>query len=76
MGKNRDLLHILLLVLLGMFIPFCISIALTYGLDFQKIGLTFFYFLLIFGVELLVVYLYFSLSNWRANRHLNKYKSK
>ena len=59
MGKNRDLIQILALVIIGMFIPFLGSIAITYGLDFTnvnnllKIGSTFGYFLLIFGIELM-----------------------
>ena len=82
MGKNRDLIQILTLVLVGMFIPFLISITITYGLnltnigDLIKIGSTFGYFLLIFGIELLIVYLYFAISNKMANKNMEKYKPK
>jgi len=82
MGKNRDLIQILTLVLFGMFIPFLISITITYGLnltnigDLIKIGSTFGYFLLIFGIELLIVYLYFAISNKMANKNMEKYKPK
>ena len=82
MGKNRDLIQILTLVLLGMFIPFLFSITITYGLnltnlgDLIKIGSTFGYFLLIFGIELLIVYLYFTISNKLANKNMEKYKLK
>ena len=82
MGKNRDLIQILTLVLIGMFIPFLISITITYGLDLTnmsdliKIGSTFGYFLLIFGIELLIVYLYFTISNKMANKNMEKYKPK
>lgn len=80
MGKHRDLTGILLLVIIGMFIPFLGSIAITYGFNFTqidnwlKIGSTFGYFLLIFAVELLFVYIYFTLSNKFAEKRLKKYK--
>lgn len=82
MGKNKDLIQILMLVLIGMFIPFLISITITYGLDLTnmddliKIGSTFGYFLLIFGIELLIVYLYFTTINKMANKNMEKYKPK
>ena len=82
MGKNKDLILILSLVLIGMFIPFLCSITITYGLDLTnmadmvKIGSTFGYFLLIFGIEMLIVYLYFTISNWLANKNMDKYKPK
>jgi uncharacterized membrane protein len=76
MGKNRDLLQVLLLILIGMFIPFLGSITLSYGFEIKKIGVTFLYFLVIFGVELGFVYLYFTLSSKRANKKMEKYKPK
>lgn len=82
MGKNRDLIQILALVVIGMFIPFVGSIAITYGLDFTdvdnwlKIGNTFGYFLLIFAVELGLVILYFTISNKIASNKMDKHKSK
>lgn len=76
MGKHRDVIQVLLLVLVGMFFPFLGSIALTYGLEIRKIGLTFVYFIGIFGIELGVVFLYFTVSSIRANKHLEKYKPK
>ena len=77
MGKNRDLIQILTLVLIGMFVPFFGSVAINYGLDdLLKIGSTFGYFLLIFGIELGVVYLYFNITNRFASKNLNKYKTK
>ena len=76
MGKNRDLVKVLLLILVGMFIPFLGSIALSYGLVPQKIVVTFLYFLVIFGLELGSVYLYFSLSGRRANKMIEQYKPK
>jgi hypothetical protein len=74
MGRNKDLLNILTIVLIGMFIPFIGSITITYGLNIFKIGITFVYFLLIFGVELLLVYLYFTITNWVAGKEIDKYK--
>ncbi len=80
MGKHRDLAGILLLVIIGMFIPFMGSIFITYGFDFTKIadwfilGSTFFYFLLIFGIELLVVFLYFNITSKIASKKIDEYK--
>jgi hypothetical protein len=76
MGKNRDLVKVLLLILFGMFIPFLGSIALSYGLVLEKIVVTFLYFLVIFGCELAVVYVYFTLSGRRANQKMKQYKPK
>ena len=76
MGKNRDLIQILLLVLIGMFIPFLGSITITYGLNITRVATTFAYFLLIFAIELAIVYLYFTISNKMASKNLEKYKQK
>jgi len=76
MGKNRDLIFILSLVVVGMFIPFLGSMIINYGLNLIKIGSTFGYFLLIFAIELGVVYLYFTISNRVANKNIEKYKKK
>ncbi len=78
MGKNRDLIQILALILIGMFIPFLGSLFITFRLDLSsstdllKIGSAFGYFLLIFAVELVVVYLYFRITNTIANKKLNE----
>ena len=80
MSKNRDLVQILVLVIIGMFIPFLGSIIINFGLDisnfdnWMKIGSTFGYFLLIFGIELGVVMLYFKITNKTASKKLEKYK--
>ena len=82
MGKNRDLIQILVLVIVGMFIPFLGSMIINFGLDFtnkvdlMKIVLAFGYFLIIFGIELGVVYLYFNLTNRYANKNIEKFKPK
>jgi len=76
MGKNRDLIQILSLVIIGMFIPFLGSITITHGWNPIKIATTFGYFLLIFGVELGVVYLYFAINNKVASKNMEKYKPK
>ena len=76
MGKNRDLILILSLVVVGMFIPFLGSMIINYGLNLVKIGSTFGYFLLIFAIELGAVYLYFTIGNWVANKNIGKYKKK
>jgi hypothetical protein len=65
-----------------MFVPFLGSIVITFGLDLSdfdnilKIGSAFGYFLLIFGVELVIVYLYYTLSNRIAGKKLEKFKPK
>jgi len=76
MGKNTDLIFILSLVIVGMFIPFLGSIVINYGLDLMKIGSTFAYFLLIFAIELSIVFLYFTISNKASNKNMGKYKPK
>ncbi len=82
MGKNRDLIQILALVIIGMFIPFLGSITITYGLDLTnvnnllKIGSTFGYFLLIFAIELVIVFLYFTITNKIAGKKMDKHKPK
>lgn len=78
MGKNTDLALILSLVVIGMFIPFLGSIVLTYNLDmvildnWLDVSKTFGYFLLIFAIELGVVFLYFTISNNLANKKLKE----
>jgi len=82
MGKNRDLIQILTFVIVGMFIPFLGSMIINFGLEFtnivdlMKIGSAFGYFLIIFGIELGVVYLYFKLTNHYANKNIEKFKPK
>ncbi len=79
MSKNRDLIQILLIITIGMFIPFLGSIVISFKLnplnveDLLKISSTFGYFLLIFGLELLIVYLYFWLTNMSAEKKLNQH---
>jgi hypothetical protein len=80
MGKHRDLIGILLIVIIGMFIPFLGSIFLTYGFNFSslsdwyKLGTTFVYFLILFSFELIVVFLYYKISNYIAEKKLKRYK--
>jgi len=74
MGKNADVIKILLLILLGMFIPFVVSLSLTIGFNMKQIAVTFGYFILIFGIELFVVYLFFTLSNKLAHQKIEKDK--
>jgi len=76
MGKNKDLIQVLLLILVGMLVPFVGSVWLSYGFDVEKIGRTFLYFLVIFGLELLCVYLYFALSGKHATKKLEAYRPK
>ena len=82
MGKNRDLIQILIIVIIGMFIPFLGSIVITFNLNITdsnnilKIGLTFLWFLIIFAVELAIVYVYYTLTNKLVNKKMDKYKPK
>jgi len=82
MSKNRDLVQILLLVIIGMFIPFLGSLLLNFNLDvtsfdsWWKIGSTFGYFLLIFALELGIVFLYFKISSKTASKKMKRYKAK
>jgi len=82
MKKDLDIIKILLIVIIGMFIPFFGSIIITFNLNiinidtWFKTGSTFGYFLLIFGIELLIVMLYFTISNKIYNKKLDKFKRK
>lgn len=76
MAKNTDLAFILALVIIGMFIPFLGSITLTYGFQLGKIAITFGYFLLIFGMEIGLVYLYFAVNAKIAKKKIQKYHPK
>jgi len=76
MGKNRDVIQILLIVILGMFIPFLGSIAINYGFDIWKISSTFGFFLLIFGFELVFVYLYYYFTNSIAKKKIDNLNNK
>lgn len=82
MGKTLDLVQILIIVIIGMFIPFLGSILITFGLDFTnfsdllKIGKTFGWFLVIFAIELALVFIYYQISNKIAEKKLDKLKPK
>ena len=78
MPKHQDLIIILSIVLVGMFIPFLGSLIISFDLnianveDLYLIGSTFGWFLLIFGIELGCVYLYFSVTNKAAQKKIDK----
>jgi type III secretory pathway component EscS len=82
MGKTFDIAQILIIVIIGMFIPFLGSILITFELDFTniydllKIGKTFVWFLVIFAIELVAVFIYFYVSQKIAGKKLNEYKPK
>ncbi len=82
MGKNRDLIQILSIVIIGMLIPFLGSIILSFNLDITnssnllKIFFAFGYFLVFFGIELVVVFLYFQITNKIAGKKIDKFKPK
>ena len=82
MGKYKDIAGILLLIAVGMFIPFIVSIVITFNLDainlenWLKIGSTFGWFLIIFGIELIVVVLYYNIKSKIANKRIKDIKKK
>lgn len=82
MGKTLDLIFILIIVIIAMFIPFIGSILITFGLDFTniddllKIGSTFSWFLLIFGIEILIVFIYFQITGKISSQKIDKYRPK
>ena len=82
MGKTLDLVSILILVIIAMFIPFLGSILITFGPDITnfnyiiKIGSTFFWFLIIFGIELVAVFAYYQITSKIATKKIDKYKPK
>jgi uncharacterized membrane protein len=82
MGKNKDIIQILLIVIIGMLIPFLVSIIISFNLDITntsnllKIIFSFGYFLLFFGIELIIVFLYFQITNKIASKKIDKYKPK
>lgn len=77
MGKNSDLIQILLIVIIGMFIPFLGSLIIVFDVSpvttkgLLTIGSTFGYFLLIFGLELAIVYVYFYSTNTIAQKKID-----
>ncbi|MBS3778142.1 MAG: hypothetical protein KGY50_02475 [Candidatus Thermoplasmatota archaeon] len=77
MGKNTDLIQILLIVIIGMFIPFLGSLIIMFDVSpistegLLTIGSTFGYFLLIFGIELGIVYVYFYSTNAIAQKKID-----
>jgi hypothetical protein len=82
MSKNIDVAKILLIVIIGMFIPFLGSLSIVYGMDItdsddvMKIASTFGYFLLIFAIELIIVFIYYNISNKMAEKKLEEAKKK
>ena len=74
MGNTLDVIKILLLVIIGMFIPFIGSLTLAFKINlfmFQGWGLiitSFLYFLVFFGIELAVVFVYYTLTNRIAQK--------
>lgn len=82
MEKTKDLIQILIIVIIGILIPFTLSIVINFNLDIKninnllKIFSTFGWFLLIFGIELLVVYFYYQITNRISSKKFEKYKPK
>lgn len=82
MGKYKDIAGILLLIIVGMFIPFIVSIVITFNLDatnlenWLKIGSTFGWFLIIFGIELIVVVFYYNITSKIAKKRIKDINKK
>lgn len=76
MGRYRDIAGILGLVILGMFIPFCGSIAIIYGVSVGRLLLGFLVFLVVFGLELGTVYAYFKVSGKRSAAEVERLRPK
>jgi hypothetical protein len=82
MGKYSDLTKILSIVIIGMLIPFLGSLIFTFNLDITnannllKIGSAFLYFLIFFGIELVIVFLYFQITNKNAQKKIDEFKPK
>lgn len=82
MGKTRDLIQIMIIIIIGMFIPFLGSIIIIFGLDIGnfdnlwKVGTAFVWFLFFFGIELFVVFLYYKMTNILSSKKLDKFKPK
>jgi hypothetical protein len=80
MRRHRDLIQLLLIVIIGMFIPFLFSLIIVFHIDisssqgWMSILSTFGYFLLVFAIELGVVFLYFYLTNKIAEQRMEKKK--
>jgi hypothetical protein len=74
MGNTLDIIKILLLVIMGMFIPFIGSLALAFNIDllmlqgWELIITSFLYFLVFFGMELALVFVYYTLTNRMAQK--------
>jgi len=81
MSKNKDLIQILIIVTIGISIPFFLSLIISYNIDLSnleniiKIFLTFSLFLIIFAIELILVYVYFFITNLIANKKINNKKN-
>jgi len=81
MSKNKDLIQILIIVAIGISIPFFLSLIISYNIDLSnleniiKIFLTFSLFLIIFAIELILVYVYFFITNLIANKKINNKKN-
>ena len=82
MSKVKDIIQILIVVIIGILIPFVGSIIINFNMDITnvnnmiKIGSTFLWFLLIFGIELVIVYLYYQISNMISSKKFDELKPK
>lgn len=82
MRIDKDLIQIIVIVIIGMYIPFMAAIIINFNVDissfknFLKVSSTFSIFLLFFALELLIVYLYFQLTNRIARKKIKKLGTK
>jgi len=74
MGKYQDLTLILVLIVIGVLIPFVGALSYIYGFELVNIAKTFGVFLFIFGIELGAVILFFYVSGKISTKEMDQYK--
>ena len=74
MGKYQDLTIILVLIVIGVLIPFVGALSYVYGFEPVNIAKTFGVFLLIFGIELGAVILFFYINGKVSTKEMDQYK--
>jgi hypothetical protein len=63
-------------VVLGMFVPFAGSVFVVYGMSVSRLVEGFLVFVVLFGVELGVVYAYFKISGKRSADEVERLRPK
>jgi hypothetical protein len=76
MSRHWDIVGVLVAVVVGMFIPFTGSVLLLYGTSLDHLLLGFLVFLVLFGLELGAVVVYFKVSGKRAAAEVERLRPK